>query len=410
MNLGPEYAKYRELYGSRYNPEDAEGLGSNIVDALKIGSGDKVLLKVQPAAVSVADPVHEQAIQRGAMVAVLLDDPEEIAKALRGFTPGMPQKEYRAMVKHELDVTLNATKLIGLFSNDNPRVWEGVDGEAMAGRQKARKPLRKASIGKRFFTFSLPTPEEAKEESRIEKISEPEYYSMVFRACNRPWNKIDQAHQILRELLRGYTYVEIHANEGAEPGMQTHLKMGIQGKIFAGSLFERNIGSELCSSPKRHTMTGRLAVLHPVMFQDRLLNNLRLDFEGGQVVDFWTEGAENMAWVKKILDITGAREVGELAFGTNSELTRPFLNRWLVEKIAGSAHLALGDSLRNKEFPDQFVNVDNRVRSDVHIDLPIVMLPAYGGGSVYAGYGKKRVKIAENGRWLDPRLAIISAK
>ena len=77
------------------------------------------------------------------------------------------------------------------------------------------------------------------------------------------------------------------------------------------------------------------------MTDGREIHDVRLRFEGGRVVD--ASAGRGEQYLVETLDADpGARRLGELAFGTNFDITRFSKNTLFDEKIGGTVHMALG--------------------------------------------------------------------
>ena len=185
---------------------------------------------------------------------------------------------------------------------------------------------------------------------------------------------------------------------------RTEVEMSIEGMIFANATIRINFpGSEVFSAPVRGTINGRFGVPYPVIFGGKMFPNLGFIFKDGKVVEHFTDG--DMQAAEKILDTDeGAREVGEVAFGTNPVFNRPYLNGLYVEKVGGSFHLALGSAYLYTTYADRPVVLNNGVESANHEDLTRMMLLSYGGGKVLLD-GEE---IQKNGIFVDERLAILN--
>ena len=253
----------------------------------------------------------------------------------------------------------------------------------------------------------LPTPAEAK----IEGMSFNKYLNMFWEACNRDWEEVIKAQDILiDEYLNPGKDLEFFADFDKEKQeYRTHLTMSIKGMTFANSTIKANYpGSEVFSAPEAGTISGTLTLPYPVMFADKKLPNLTLVFEKGRVTSHRVEGNPELEkFVSSVFEgDDGARQVGEVAFGTNPSFYKPMLNGLFVEKVGGSFHIALGDPYKFTRYAGRDVHLNNGVESKNHIheDLTRIMTKKYGGGKVVL-YG---IPIQENGIFSDPRLAVLN--
>ena len=406
LQQGKLYEAASEI--KRFDPVRIEGLADLIVNrSLRVVDEDRVLLRYSPGARQMAEFIAYKASLKGAAVLSRVDDPLVVAAALAGAGENETPRVFDEMAAGLNADVAWATKVAFARSNDEPDANDIVPGEVMKKWYDATDASVRLRVDRRPWTLIyLPTEAEAK----IDQMQFDQYVDMFFRACERDWDKIDAAQNILiDEYLNPGKELELFAGDNLDEKWQTHLKMSIEGQTFASSTVDKNVpGSEAFSSPKRGTISGRLALPYPVMFGGRKLPNLILEFKEGRVVNFEVE-SDNPAdaeWVQSVLDRDeGAREVGEVAFGTNRVFDRPMLNGLFVEKVGGSFHIAIGSSYLFKEYNGKPVNLDNGVRSKNHEDLTCMMLPQYGGGRVLVD----GILIQENGEFLDPRLAILNS-
>lgn len=393
----------------RFDPDRMERLAEIIVDrALKIKEEDRLLLRYNPGASQLAQFVAYKAAEKGAAVLPRVDDPLVVAAALSGVAQNQTARIFDEMAAgHNADIAW-ATKVSFIRSNDSPEAMDNVPGEIAKEWNRATEAALRLRVDRRPWNLIyLPTEAEAK----IDGMPYDQYVDMFFRACDRPWDQIEAAQDILiNEFLNPGKQLELFGGEKNEKKWRTHLIMSIEGQTFANSTIDKNIpGSEAFSSPKRGTISGRLALPYPVMFAGRRLPNLILELKDGKVVSFEVESdnpEDDAKWMESALNTDeGAREVGEVAFGTNRTFDRPMLNGLFVEKVGGSFHIAIGSAYLFKEYNGKPVQLDNGVRSANHEDLTCMMLPEFGGGRVLVD-GKL---IQENGEFLDPRLAVLNS-
>jgi aminopeptidase len=91
----------------------------------------------------------------------------------------------------------------------------------------------------------------------------------------------------------------------------------------------------------------------------------------------------------------GARYIGEFALAFNPYILHPMNNTLFDEKINGSFHLAIGDSLQG---------ADNGNKSAIHWDLVNIQRPEYGGGEIWFD----DVLIRKDGRFILPELLVLN--
>lgn len=393
------------LTAYRFDPEKVARIASIMVDdALGVNDKDRVFLGYRPGGRQFAMHVAYLAAQRGAAVIPRCEDPSVEAAMLAGM-----KGHETAQVFEEMATVANAeigwaTKVALVGCIDDPKVRDIIDGDVDSKWNTAKSPSLGVRVNRRKWSLIyIPTPAEAK----LDGMSYGDYVTMFLNACDRPWADIRTTQQILiDEYLDPGRELEVYAGEEMDERWRTHVRMSIEGQTFANSVADVNIpGSEAFSSPVRGSIEGQWAVPNQVMYNGRLLPNIALVMRQGRVVEHFTTDPDGMVWVGQQLDVDeGAREVGEIAFGTNRAFDRPLLNGLYVEKVGGSMHAAFGRAYQTNEYAGRPVQLDNGVRSANHIDLTRVMLPQFGGGRVLID-GRL---IQQNGEFLDPRLALLN--
>jgi aminopeptidase len=128
---------------------------------------------------------------------------------------------------------------------------------------------------------------------------------------------------------------------------------------------------EVFTSPVEDGTEGEIRFTFPAIFNGRVVEDVRLRFEGGRVVA--AEAARGADYLEAMLDMdSGARILGEAAFGLNYEIDRVTGDILFDEKIGGTIHLALGSS---------FKHVGGQNESGLHWDM---ICDLRAGGEVQA--------------------------
>jgi aminopeptidase len=98
---------------------------------------------------------------------------------------------------------------------------------------------------------------------------------------------------------------------------------------------------EVFTSPLETETEGEIRYTFPAVYHGREVEDVRLRFEAGRVVQ--AEAARGNDYLQSLLEMdAGARVLGEVAFGLNYEIDRFTRNILFDEKIGGTMHLALG--------------------------------------------------------------------
>jgi aminopeptidase len=129
-------------------------------------------------------------------------------------------------------------------------------------------------------------------------------------------------------------------------GPDTDLRVGVGERKWIAADGHYNMpDGEVFTSPVETETEGEIRYTFPAIFQGREVEDIRLRFQGGEVVA--AEASRGGRYLQSLLDLDrGARILGEVAFGLNYEIDRFTRNILLDEKIGGTMHLALGASFR----------------------------------------------------------------
>jgi len=127
-------------------------------------------------------------------------------------------------------------------------------------------------------------------------------------------------------------------------GDGTDLTLSIENRTFINSDGKRNFPSgEFFTGPVEHSANGVIKFDIPASHDGRTIEGVRLVFREGKVVE--ANARQGQAYLHHMLEIdTGARYLGEFAFGNNARVDRSTKNVLFDEKMGGTIHLALGAS------------------------------------------------------------------
>jgi aminopeptidase len=118
-------------------------------------------------------------------------------------------------------------------------------------------------------------------------------------------------------------------------------------------------------------VNGEIRFTYPAVFRGRQVDDVRLRFEEGEVVEATASRAQD--FLEEMLAVDdGARRVGELAFGLNDAIQLFTRNILFDEKIGGTMHLALGSA---------YEECGGQNRSALHWDM---IRDLRSGSEVYA--------------------------
>jgi aminopeptidase len=268
----------------------------------------------------------------------------------------------------------NAT--LGIAASANTRTLTNVDPARQAIQQRAQRELmhirqQREAEGQLHWCGTLyPTPAHAQDA----EMSLAEFTELVFGACflndedpGAAWAELGRQQQRYVDWLKGKHQVLVL-------GPDTDLRLSIEGRTFINSDGKRNFPSgEVFTGPVEDSANGTIRYTIPSIYGGRPVQDIRLRFESGRVVE--ASAAQGDAFLQQMLDLdSGARYLGEFAFGNNFGITKGIRNILFDEKIGGTIHLALGNS-----YPE----TGGRNVSALHWDMICDLRPGAGGGEVW---------------------------
>ena len=261
---------------------------------------------------------------------------------------------------------------ISIGAETNTRSNSAVDPARQRIFQTARAGIRKtfmaraASGALRWASTLYPTSAYAQDAD----LSTDAFSEFLFNACKlnesdpvAAWGVLRDEQQRLIDWLSDKDEVRIVAPD-------TDLTLSIKGRTWINSDGHRNFPSgEVFTGPIETSANGQVRFSFPVVTNGREVQDIRLRFENGKVVD--ASAAREERYLIQTLDSDpGARFLGEFAFGTNFNITRFTKNILLDEKIGGTIHMALGAG-----YPDSGSTNHSAIHWDMICDLR-------GGGTV----------------------------
>ncbi len=276
---------------------------------------------------------------------------------------------------------------IGLWSDTNTRAASKVDPARAKLRQQARKPylqrfLDRAAAGSlRWVGTQYPTQASAQDA----EMSLRQYEKFVFEAglLHKPdpvslWQEIHEKQARICDWLG--TKHELHFQAPACDGHDgTDLRVNVDP---AQSIWINCAGTE--NFPDGEVFTGPQGVeghvnyTFPAVYNGRVVEGVRLVFKNGRVVD--ASATKNEAYLIEMLDQDeGARNLGEIAIGTNYGIKQFSHNTLFDEKIGGTFHAACGMG-----YPESGSSSQSGLHWDMVCDLRPDPATNRPGGSIKA--------------------------
>jgi aminopeptidase len=299
-----------------------------------------------------AEALYEELLRAGAFPVVRLTP----ARSTEIFFKEGKARHFDTVPAFELAYARAVDGTIRIMGSSNTRALSGTDPTRMARFAKARRPVRRILLAKKWSLTLFPTEAYAQDA----EMSLADFSDFVFRAnllhLDDPvaaWRAEERKQKRLIAKLRGADEVRI-----VGPG--TDLRMSIKNRIFIPSVATHNVPSgEIFTGPVEDSAEGHISYDFPVCEGGREIDGIRLVFRKGLVVE--ATATKNQDYLRKMLDMDpGARRLGELGIGTNYDIQRFIKNILFDEKIGGTVHLALGES---------YAETGGRNKSGLHWDM-----------------------------------------
>jgi len=230
--------------------------------------------------------------------------------------------------------------LLGIQAPADVRELAGVDPEAIARFARARRPVREATMKKRWCSTLWPTPALAAQAG----LGLDDYAAFVrdalFLHAPDPvgaWGALRAFQEQLIGRLARADELRIEA-EG------TDLVLSVRKRTWVNSDGRRNMPSgEVFTGPHEASANGRVRFTVRSSPAGVEVDGVELELSDGEVVA--ARAAIGDEYLQRALATDdGARRLGEIGIGTNYGIARPTGTILFDEKIGGTVHLALGRS------------------------------------------------------------------
>lgn len=326
-------------------------LAAVIVDySCSVKPGQMVRITGDPVAMPLIAAIYEKVMQAGAHP-VLRISPDEFQNLFYKHASEEQLKYVSPLAKHEIE-TIDVS--IGIWAETNTKALTNVNAKKQGMCSAARKPIFKVFMeraakrddepGKLKWCGTLfPTQASAQDA----EMSLEEYEDFVFKAGHldkespvAEWQKIAAAQQKVVDYLMGRKQVRFHAANG------TDLTVTVEGMTWINCCGRENFpDGEVFTGPNLKAadggVNGYVKYHFPAVHRGREVEDIELWFERGKVVK--ATASKNEDFLIQMLDQdAGGRYLGEIAIGTNYNITRYSKNTLFDEKIGGTFHAAVG--------------------------------------------------------------------
>lgn len=244
----------------------------------------------------------------------------------------------------EIFARKEADVLINIRAETNTRRLNDIDPAKQRQYAAARNDLsatymQRAADGELDWTLTLYPTDAYAQDANMDTAAFTDFVIKSMKLDQEDpvaaWLELRDEQQRLIDWLHGKS--EIHMT-----GPDTDLKVNVKDRTWINSDGRRNFPSgEIFTGPVETSANGHIRFSFPVVTGGRRIEDIRLKFEDGKVVD--ASAAANEDYLITTLDTDeGARYLGEFAFGTNFDIQQFIGNILFDEKIGGTVHMALG--------------------------------------------------------------------
>jgi aminopeptidase len=319
---------------------------------LDVRAGDSVLVRSTTLAAPLLLEVHRAILERDAWPLLRVELP--------GETPAFYAHARERHLDDYPDLALHEAKridaLLGVQAPADVRELAGVDPDRITRYARARRPIREATMKKRWCGTLWPTQALAEQAGMTLEDFASFVRGALFLDQPNPvaaWGGLRAFQEKLIGRLSGARELRLEA-EG------TDLTLGVGGRTWVNSDGRRNMPSgEIFTGPDERSATGRVRFTVRSAPLGIDVDGVELELRDGEVVK--ARAAVGDEYLQRALQTDdGARYLGEIGIGTNFGIARPTGTILFDEKIGGTVHLALGRS-----YPE----TGGKNRSALHWDL-----------------------------------------
>jgi aminopeptidase len=341
----------------------------------RVGEGDLVLIESTPLAAPLIRALFRRVVQAGGHPEVRIGVDGAVEALLAAGSD-----EQLSWLSPRLRGDANETNVrIAIEAESNTRGLTGIDPARQAVFARARSELRdltmeRAAAGElRRVVTAFPTDSSAQDA----EMSLADYEDFVYRAGFldegdpvASWQALGERLARLAEWLGTKKELRV-VTEG------TDLTVGVEGRTWIPCDGKENFpDGEVFTGPVETRVEGHVQFSFPAPHAGRLVREIELRFEGGEVVA--AHASEGEDFLREMLAMDdGARRLGEFAFGMNDSVQEFTGHTLFDEKLGGTVHMALGKAYpesggKNESALHWDLVCDLRRESEVHADGELV--------------------------------------
>lgn len=338
--------------------------------SLNLKAGDKLLIQGGQATIPLIKEVYREAVKMGVYPQVDLGI-EELTEIMLKYGNDEQIMYIPESAKTAFE-TVDA--ILTIWGEKNTRMLTNIDASKMKLRSRGRRQLidiferRMASKELKWCGTQFPTQADAQEASMSLEEYEDFVYGAGYIDLENPiekWQEVREQQERICRILDTKKEIRIVSKD-------TDIRMSVEGRKWINCCGNENFpDGEVFTSPIEDSVEGYIRFSFPGIYAGREIEDIRLKFEKGKVVEATAAKGEEL--LLELLDTDeGAKFLGEVAVGTNYGIKKFTKNMLFDEKIGGTVHLAIG-----RGFPE----AGSKNSSAIHWDM---LCDMRDGGEIYA--------------------------
>ena len=374
------------------NPADLEAWARILLDHSLggIAPGERVMIKGERICWPLMAVLERGVVAAGGIPDVCLVPPNNERGRVWSATMaalGTPEQLAAAPDWHRARYE-SFSKYIEVLGAEDPSAYASLTGPQSQALAAADRPYADLRLARRWVLTLFPTPGFA----AMEGLPLDEYVRFIVAASTTDPRPLREAEEQLAPLFRSGRTVRLLTRHPS--GRELELRIDITPSLPICSFGLRNFpDGEIYTSPDARGTAGEIFLDLPVHYGGGDIRGIHLRFDGGVIVDYSAqEGHERLAAIVETDE--GSHRLGEVALGMNPGLTRALKHPLLIEKVGGTAHIAIGqsygasyvaepDSVEGRRQIERLVEAGAFNRSAQHVDIVADFRPGGCGRAVF---------------------------
>ena len=309
----------------------------------RVKEKDNVVIMCEEISLPYMKEVAKMCISKGAYVHTVVELPDIERYLYNNGSDNQLDKcdEHLKYVAEKADVWITA------WGTDNTRSNSNVNPNKIKRQKLANKEIMKV-INDRIATGSIrwcgtqyPTNAEAQEANMSLEEYEDFVYGSGLLDLDDPvkeWEKIRAEQERWIEYLDTKKEIRI-VSKG------TDIVVNVEGRKWINCCGNENFpDGEIFTSPVEDKINGYITFSFPGIYAGKEIEDIYLRVENGLIVESSAKKGEEL--LKELINTDeGSKFFGEVAIGTNYNITKFTKNMLFDEKIGGTVHMAIGNAM-----------------------------------------------------------------